>query len=136
LISVMAIQIHTPTSTGGVFPFPHPHLHELSLEFFFLSHFKSWNLRVALSYIYLMGVECPFSCLSAISASSVENSLFRSVSQFLIGLFGLSMSSFLSSLYILDISTLSDVELVENFSHSIGVVPGSFCEPQSPRDCF
>ena len=34
--------------------------------------------------------------------------------------FGLLVSSFLSSLYILDISSLSDVKLVKIFSHFVG----------------
>ena len=40
--------------------------------------------------------------------------------KFLVGLFGLLMSSFLSSLYILDISLLLDVGLMQIFSHSVG----------------
>ena len=39
---------------------------------------------------------------------------------FLIGLFGSLESNFLSSLYILDISPLSDVGLVKIFSQSVG----------------
>ena len=39
---------------------------------------------------------------------------------FLIGLFDSVVSSFLSSLYTLDIRPLSDVELVKIFSHSVG----------------
>ena len=46
--------------------------------------------------------------------------LFRYVPHFLIGLFNLLMSSFLSSLYILEISPLSYLELVESISHLIG----------------
>ena len=44
--------------------------------------------------------------------SSVENSLFRSVSHHLIGLFDILVSSFLSSLHILEIRPLSDVGLM------------------------
>jgi len=51
---------------------------------------------------------------------SVENSLLSSIVQFLIGLFGSLESNFLSPLYILDISPLSDVVLVKNFSQSVG----------------
>jgi hypothetical protein len=47
-----------------------------------------------------------FRCFSAIRYSSVDNSLFSSVLHFLIGLFDFLESSFLSSLYILDISPL------------------------------
>ena len=46
--------------------------------------------------------------------------LFSSVPHFLIGLFGSLESDFLSSLYILDISPLLDVELVKVFSQSVG----------------
>jgi hypothetical protein len=60
-----------------------------------------------------------FKCVSAIRDSSVENSLFRSVPCYLIGSFGLLISSFLRSLYILDISPLSDVELIKIISHSV-----------------
>ena len=47
--------------------------------------------------------------------------LFNTAS-FLVGLFGLLVSNFLSSLYILDISPLSDVGLVKIFSHSVDYI--------------
>ena len=66
-------------------------------------------------------VEHFLKSLSAILDSSVESSLFRSPPHFFfIGLFVLLMTSFLSSLYILEISSLSDVGLVKIFSHSVG----------------
>ena len=61
-----------------------------------------------------------FSCLSDIWYSSVENSLFSSVTPILIVLFGSLESDFLSSLYILDISPLSDIRLVKIFSQFVG----------------
>jgi hypothetical protein len=64
-------------------------------------------------------VEHFFRCFSAIQYSSVENPLFSSVTHFLIGLFGSLESNFLSSLYILSISSLSDVGLVKVFSQSV-----------------
>ena len=65
-------------------------------------------------------VEHFLKCLLAILDSSVESSLFRSLLHFLIGLFVLLMTNFLSSLFILEISPLSDVWLVKIFSHSVG----------------
>ena len=59
-------------------------------------------------------------CLSAILDSSVKSSLFRSALNFFIGSCDLLVSNFLSSLYILEISPLSDVGLVKIFSHSVG----------------
>jgi hypothetical protein len=59
-------------------------------------------------------------CFSAIWYSSVENSLFSSVCHFLIGSFGSLESNFLTSLYILDISPLSDMGLLKIFSQSVG----------------
>ena len=65
-------------------------------------------------------VEHFFGCFSAIQYSSVENSLFSSVHHFLIGLFDFPGYNFFSSLYILDISSLSDVGLVSIFSQTAG----------------
>jgi hypothetical protein len=49
-----------------------------------------WNLRVVFIYISLMTKDAEhfFRYSSAIQDSFVENSLFSSVSQFLMGLFG------------------------------------------------
>ena len=49
---------------------------------------------------------------------SFENSVWI-CTQSLFELFGILMSNFLSSLYILDINPLSDMELVKAFSHSV-----------------
>ena len=65
-------------------------------------------------------VEHFLRCFSAIRSSSGENSLLNSVLHFLIGLFGFLQSNFLNSLYILDISPLSDVGLVKIFSQFVG----------------
>jgi hypothetical protein len=61
-------------------------------------------------------VEHFFRCFSAVQYSSGKNSLFSSISHILIELLGFLESIFLSSLYILDISCLSDVGLVKIFS--------------------
>jgi hypothetical protein len=68
-------------------------------------------------------IEHFFRCFSAIWYSSVENSLFSSVLHFLIGLFISLKYNFLSSLYILDISSLSEVGLVKIFPCPIQTCP-------------
>jgi hypothetical protein len=91
---------------------------------FDLSHSAAvrWNLRVVLISISLMTKDFDhfFRCFLSIHNSLVENSLFSSLSHFLIGLFGSLESNFLSSLHILEISPLSDVGLVKIFSQCIG----------------
>ena len=54
-------------------------------------------------------VERFFMCFSAIRYSSGEKSFFSSEAHILMGLFDFMESTFLSSLYILDISPLSDL---------------------------
>jgi hypothetical protein len=61
-----------------------------------------------------------FMCFWAIRISSFEKVLFSSVAHFFIGSLILGEFSFLSSLYILVISPLSDVQLANIFSHSGG----------------
>jgi hypothetical protein len=69
------------------------------------------NLRVVLICISLMIKDAEhFSrFFSAIQYSSGENSFFSSEAHFLMGLFEFLESTFLSSLYILDESPLSDL---------------------------
>ena len=90
---------------------PHPHQYLLPPGFLILAILTGvrWNLRIVLICISLMTKEYFFRCFSVIRYSSVENSLFSSVPHFYIGLFGFLESNFLCSLYILDISTLSDL---------------------------
>jgi hypothetical protein len=103
---------------------PHPCQHLLSPEFLILAilTFVRWSFRVVLICISLMikNVKHFFRCFSAIRYFSVENSLFSSVSHFLIGLFDFLESSLLSSLYILDFSPPSDLRLIKILSKSIG----------------
>ena len=67
-----------------------------------------------LHFLTTKDVEQFLNCPSSICNSSVENSLFISVTHFLIGLFGHLM------LCILEISPLFDVGLVKIFSHTVG----------------
>jgi hypothetical protein len=99
---------------------PHPCHHLLSPEFLVLVILTGmrWNLRVVLVCISLVtkDVKHFFRCFSAFWYSSAENSLFSSVSHFIIVLFGFLESNLLASLYILDISPLLDLGLVKIFS--------------------
>ena len=92
---------------------PHPRQHLLSPEFLILAILTGvkWKLSVVLIFFSLMikDVEHFFRCFSAIHYSSGENSLFSSEPHILMGLFDFLESTLLSSLYILDISPLSDL---------------------------
>ena len=103
---------------------PHPLQDKLSLVLLILAILTGvrWYLSVVLICISLMSkdVEDFLMCLSSILDSSIENCLFSSVHQFLFGLFGVWWTSFFSSLYILEISPLSDVGFVNIFSQSVG----------------
>ena len=97
--------------------FLHLHQHVLSPQFFILAIGVRWTLKVVLIFISLMtkDFEHFFKCFSALWDYSVVNSRFSSIPHFLTGLFGFLETSYLSSLYILDISPLSDIGLVKIF---------------------
>jgi hypothetical protein len=92
---------------------PHPRQHLLSPEFLILAILTGvrWNLRIVLICISLMikEVEHFFQVFLSLSVFSGENSLFSSEPHLLRGLFVFLESTLLSSLYILDISPLSDL---------------------------
>ena len=90
---------------------------------FNLSH-SAWCVVKSQGYFDLHSlmtndVEHFLCCFIAIRCSSGQNSLFSSVPHFLIGLFGILGSNFLSSFYISYISPLSDVGLGKTFSQFV-----------------
>ena len=102
MISRVVVPAYNPTNNGEVFLFLHILVNNLlSPEFLILTILTGvrWILRVVLICISLMtkDVEHFFRCFSAIQDSFVENSLLSSVPHFLIRLFGLLVSNFLSS---------------------------------------
>jgi hypothetical protein len=103
-----SLQSHQQWRSVPLSPYPLQHL--LSPEVLILAILIDvrWNLRVILICISLItkDFEHFFRCFSVIQDSSVVDSQFSSIHQFLIGLFGFWVISFLSSLYILDISPL------------------------------
>lgn len=65
------------------------------------------------------------------ASGSFENPLLRTISHFLIKLFGLLLSSVLSSWYSLDVSSLSDMVLVKIFWHALSCCDSALCLTES-----
>ena len=123
LISRVLLRACNHTSNGGVFSSPHPCQHLLSPEFLILAILTAvrWNLGLFLFtfpwWLRMLNTSLGSSPLLCIPQLRI---LCLTLYQILIGLFISLESNILNSLYILDISPLSDIGLVMIFSQFVG----------------
>ena len=124
LLSTVAAPICFHTNSAKVFPFLHIHPTLVVCWFVYDGHSHWCEMEAYCGFdlhsVMASDAEHPFICFWTLWISSFEKCLFRSFAHFLIWLFVLLVWSHVSSSYILEIKSLSDLSLANMFSHMVG----------------